>query len=791
MNQATTSGTRSAPSPFGRLLKRLRSAALLTQEALAERAGVSARLVSDLERGTIQRSRPETVRLLADALDLDGDDRARFLDAGRTDVTADDDAAPIVGRATDVDATIALLATNRLVTLVGPGGVGKTRLATHVAERVAGEYPAGTLVVDLAPVEDPDRILPLVARTLGGRETSDAGLVEGLYAAIGDSRRLIVLDNVEHLVAAAPAIAAFLDRCPGLTILATGRQPFGLDVERIQRVDPLTLPPLDRLLAAGDVAQVPAVELFLLRAREVRPDYRLTDANAAAVAEVTVRLDGLPLAIELAAVRLRVLSVRELLDRLGRRLPLLSGAAGSRTERHQTMRATIGWSYDLLAEIERGLFRRLAVFAGGFTVDAAVAVGATGRSGPVNDVDVLDILASLLDKNLVQRLEARTGDSGESPTRFAMLETIREFGLDALADAGEADEARRRHASWCVELVEVAGPNLTGPDQGRWFERLEAEHENLLAALGWAVDEADADSALRLTAGLYRFWATTGRYDEGRRWLERALAVTPSEPSAARAWSCLGAGVIAYFQGDYDQAEAHGTAGLEIFRRLDVTAGIASSYGNLGLVADAREQYDRATELYERALALFREIGDRTRTGFMLGNLGLIAYFEGNHERARRLHEEALDVARELGDRNSEAITLSNLGLVAFAVGDHPRAAALQRETIEIRRSVSNRGHMARSLENVALIAASTGRPASAVRLFAAADAIRTEIGSPIQPNDREIHDRHLERARSELDDAAFAAAWSDGSSLAPDAAVQLALDVSAEVEAGSAAVAS
>jgi predicted ATPase/transcriptional regulator with XRE-family HTH domain len=795
---------RSTPSAFGRLVKRLRNTADLTQEELAERAGVSARLISDLERGMIQRPRRDTVQMLANGLGLNGTERDTFVAitrrrAGSADpaAVAEPPAPPInlplapvglVGRQREVSAITSLLMQPevRLLTLTGTGGVGKTSLAIDAAARVAGGFSNGAAFVDLAPVTDPALIGPTLARTLGMRFQAEESLIEQLIARLRDMHLIVVLDNVERLVSVGPELAQLLARCPGLTIVATSRQPLRLRAEREYPVSPLTLPNLRDLPELNELSRIPAIDLFIRRAQAVRPSIALNTKNARIIAELVVRLDGLPLAIELAAPRLRVLTPTELLARLDRRLPILVTGALDLPERHKSLRATIDWSYELLSHEEQQVFRRLAIFNGGFTLAAAEHVGAPfepdsgaeDRGAPPLSVDVMETLTSLVSQNLLRALEPSNDSSGYEMSRFSMLETIREYGLERLTSSGEEADARGRHAAWCVALAEQAGPELTGPNQAQWFTRLEVEHDNLRAALRWTLEQQDADTALRLCGALARFWYTAGFYGEARRWMEQVFALAGTTPSAARAKALLGAGVIAQFLGDYERAEAYPEQALADYQVLGDKTGIASAYGNLGVVADAQQDYELAAQRYEQALALFRELGDDIHIGFMLGNLGLIAYLQGNYDRAMELLEESLALSRAREDRNSMAIALGNLGLVAFALQDYERAEMLQREALELRRALSNRSNLARVFENFALISAAKGEPRRSTRLFGAAAALRAEIGAALQPNDRAYNERFINDVRSQLGDHAFSTAWQAGTLMSLDEAIDCALRV-------------
>jgi predicted ATPase/transcriptional regulator with XRE-family HTH domain len=775
----------------------LRTAADLTQEELAERAGVSARLVSDLERGAISRPRRETVRMLADGLSLTETDREAFALQARGRPAAGEPAmdavvpprrgqlprppSTLVGRDREVAAVSSFLMQPalRLLTLVGPGGVGKTRLALDVAYRVSAAFPNGVWFVDLAPVVDPAVVLPTIAQTLGVRERGGRALRDSLVDSLRGQRLLVVLDNVEHLTAAAPALADLLAACVGLTMLATSRQPLRLRAEREYAVAPLALPDLERLPSTDDLVRIPAVDLFVRRAEAARPSFALTAENAPTVAEIAVRLDGLPLAIELAAARVKVLSPPALVARLERRLPLLTGGARDLPARQQTLRATLDWSHDLLTPDEQTLFRRLAVFAGGFTLEAAESVcegtgngeQGTGR-GPSPVPSVLDRLASLVDQCLLRVLDQ------DDDTRFGMLETVREYGLTRLAAAGEEVAVRDRHAAWGLALAEQVAPGLMGPDQKRCLGRLTAEHDNLRAALGWAIARENGEPAARLVGTLYRFWSICGHLAEGRRWLEQALAQSEGVPPLVRARALLGVAVIAYRQRDYARAPALEEA-LTLFRAEGDTAGVASALGNLGMVANDQGDTARAVTLYEESLALFRAVGDRTRVGIMLLNLGLAAYDQHDYERAGTLLEESLSLSREMGASNSVAYSLNNLALVALAQGDHARAARFQTEALELWRWLGNKDGLAHCFENLAFFAAAMGEFNRAARLLGAAEALRAEIGAPGRLLDQDFNERRIAEIRERLGDAVFTTVWEAGRAMTLDDAIDYALDPS------------
>ncbi|HET8631226.1 MAG TPA: helix-turn-helix domain-containing protein, partial [Thermomicrobiales bacterium] len=591
---------------FGPLLRRYRLAAGLTHEELAERARLSARAISALERGERLRPRPATVRLLAAALGLDRAQAGGFLRASQpaapaapvnvvVGLTPDEamaspscaDATPrtnppfpmtsFVGRERELEALRPLLFTARLLTLTGPGGVGKTRLAVRLAARVADDFLDGVAFVSLAELRDADLVLPTTARAFGvlpdRREPGEA-LAELLHSR----RLLLVLDNCEQVAAAAPALGALLAACPRLTILATSRAPLRLAAEQEFPVPPLAVPPDDAPTPQALVA-VEAAALFVARARAVRPDFAVTAENAAAVAALCRRLDGLPLALELAAVRTRILSPAALLDRLKTRLDLLAFGPADAPARQRTLRATLGWSHDLLRPDERALFRLLGVFVGGFTAAAAEAVGATpGDDG----AGVLDRLSALVAHGLVHRDDA-DGEDG----RFGMLETIREYARGHLEASGEGAAAARAHARHFLALAERAHAERAGPRMAAWLDRLDRDHDNLRAALAWCEAAGEAELGLRLAAALFRFWSTRGPLAEGRAWLDRLLAAAPAAgasgpATAVRATALLAAGVLAYNQGDLPAARALADASLALRRPLGDAGAIAEALNFAG-----------------------------------------------------------------------------------------------------------------------------------------------------------------------------------------------------------------
>ena len=581
---------------------------------------------------------------------------------------------PFLGRERETAEIVAVLRApdTRLLTLAGPGGTGKTRLALQAAADLLEDFPDGVFFVPLAPLSDPELVPAAIARTLGIREEGDQPLWERIRHELATKQLLLVLDNVEHLVEAAPAVGELLAACPRLKVLATSRLPLRLRAEREYPVPPLALPPVSEA-SPEELLRYEAVRLFVERAQAVRPGFTLTAETRPVVAEICRRLDGLPLAIELAAARVRILPPAMLLARLEKRLPLLTGGPRDAPARQRTLRNTIAWSHDLLASEDQILFRRLAVFAGGAALEAAEAV-----ANPERALNVFGGLDRLVEQSLL-----RSGAGPNDEPRFTMLETIREYGLERLEQSGEAEATRRAHAGFFVALAEEAEPLLTGPEQGKWLERLEAEHDNLRAALGWTLAH-DAQTALRLAGSLSWFWRYHAHITEGRSWLERAVAASPDGTTRERVKALHGAGVLARQQSDNEQAAMLLEKALALAREIGDERGVADGLASLGNLASEQGDLARAENLFTEALAQWRRLENTDGIAGELVSLALLALDRGDLDLAATRLRESLALYRELKAEWEIALVLHNLGDVAYEQGDLDQAAALQAEALTL-----------------------------------------------------------------------------------------------------------
>jgi len=669
---------------------------------------------------------------------------------------------PLIGREHDVSRVGDVLRRDgsRLVTLVGPGGVGKTRLALGVVAQAAAAptaaYPDGVWFVSLAPVRDPDLVPATIVRALGVVQQAHRSAVDTLTAAVRDRTMLLILDNFEQVAEAAPLVAELLAAASGLTVLATSREPLRLSAEHVVAVPPLDLPAAD---AAPDVlAASDAVRLFVERARAFDTGFGLTEANVEAVAEVVRRLDGLPLAIELAAAWAAVLPPAALLARLDRRLPLLTGGPRDAPARQRTMRDAIAWSYDLLRADERALFRRLAVFVGGFTLAAAAAVGDP-------EGDVLEGVASLVAKSLVRREAEPEGAPTTPPPRYGMLETVREFGLEQLAASGETEEVERRHAAWYLALVEDSNAGA-GHATAASLDRLEGELANFRAALAWTERAGDAVIGVRLAGALYPLWHRRSYRSEGRGWLERALAHDTGPPSVARAAALAALGVLERIREGAEWGVARLEESLKIASALgDLrTAAIASA--ELASIAMNRGQDDQAARLIAAAAARYEDLGDRTGVGFTHFYRGILVHRRGDLDGAAADFAAALTCFHETGDAYGRAIALELRGFLLTDRGEHGAAAASLRESLATWREVGTKEGLVDWLALTASLAAAAGKPDQSARWFGAVEARAEVVGFAWPQPEQARFGRIAGDVRSALGDAAFDTAWAAGRTL-------------------------
>ena len=705
-----------------------------------------------------------------------------------------------IGRESELADLRQLLTNNRLVTLTGSGGCGKSRLSLRVAADSTDQFPEGAWLVELAPLSDPDLVARTISKAIGLKEESGKRAIDTITAHLRDKRALLLLDNCEHLLDSCAQLTDSLVReCRYLVILASSREALGIGGEHVYRVPSMSFPNRKQSNTPTSVSEFEAVQLFTDRALLICPDFQITAENSSALASICQRLDGIPLAIELAAARVRSLTVTEIDERLDQRFRLLTGGSRTALPRQRTLRALIDWSYSLLREPEQRLLRRLTVFAGGWKLEAAEKICA---DDDLDEILICELLGSLVNKSLVI-VEQLNGHS-----RYRLLETVRQFGQEQLLDGDDIAAFRTRHRDYFLELAEEATTHVLGADAVEWLNLLEIDHENLWAALEWSITGVGSEEGLRLCGALRGFWNSRGHYFEGRRWCYRALGEAGADRrTAARANALITAGLLALGQSDYLASKEAAEESLAISRELNERRYIANALNILGLVACNRGEfalantlheeslairtelldkigvanllnnmgntlydqgeYSSAKKLYLESLTIRRQIGDIWGISSSLINLGGVDFAQGNISSARTLYEECLAIARELDDRSGIADVLNSLGSLAQEQEDYPSAIRLYRESIAIRNELGDRGITVFTLVAIAEVLATVGNIINAARIWGLADRLQKEVGSYWSPSELAQYSQRLTAARMAIeDDAAFDKAWLEGGAL-------------------------
>jgi predicted ATPase/DNA-binding CsgD family transcriptional regulator len=715
-----------------------------------------------------------------------------------------------VGREREIEEVKRELAMTRILTLTGAGGSGKTRLALELARNLVEAYPDGAWLVELAPLSEEALVPKAVAEALEVPERPGEPLADTLAEVLRGRQLLMVLDNCEHLLeATARLVDLLLDSCPRLRILATSREALGVEGEVRWLVPPLSIPDLQDTPSLEELVSYESVRLFVERARGRDPSFSLSPKNAFAGTEICRRLEGIPLAIELAAARVGALSVEQISERLTDSLQLLTSGSRTQLPRQRTLRGTLDWSFELLSESERRVFRRLSVFAGGWTLEAAEAVGV---GGGIEEGEVLDLLSELVEKSLVV---ARGSD--QRGVRYRMLEPVRQYAQEKLEESGEAEAAKGAHTGYFLALAEEAEPELFGPRDVEWLERLEEEHDNMRAALYWALEGARAELGLRLVGALLPFWEAHGHYSEGRKWIEDALKKEGRTSGTVRAKALYALSRIAAAQSDTHRAEVAAREGIELSTEVEIGSSLAASFrGMLGLAAGWRGDYERAKELadeslklsrqahdkvriadallelagnlmylgdrergkelHEEGIALCREVGYASGLGRGLLGLGYFLVLEGDYERGATLNEEAAALFRERGYKGNLEYALVNLGQAALLRGDHERARSYYEESLTLSKELGERLSASDGLEGLACVYAAEEASEQAARLFGAALALREAIGYQNTLEEDAWREPYLSTARSLLGEAAWEEALAQGRAMGLEEAIEYAL---------------
>ena len=812
---------------FGKWVRQRRHILDLTQQELADLVGCARITLRRIESGTLKPSK-ELAQILLEKLSAPLNERERWLKFARGvsgfpgSLIDSSVSKPItnlpallttfIGREKEQTEIINLLYNNRLVTLAGAGGIGKTRISQQVGGKVLNDYPDGIWFIALDSLSDPGLVLSTLAAVFGIRESSsDRPLFERLTYFLRTKTALLILDNCEHLLDTCAHVAEkILHAASSVRILATSREALSISGEVTYWVQPLGLPDMEHLEPIASLSKYEAMELFIDRATTAISTFRVTIDSAPALTQICHHLDGIPLAIELAAAKLRVLSLEQINKRLDDRFRLLTGGSRTAPPQHQTLQAAIDWSYELLLPTEQTLFQRLAVFSNGWTLESAESICS---DIDVQPEEVLELLTQLINKSLINKAE------GIGETRYRMLETIREYALQKLDYSGEMRTTYFRHMMFFAKLVDQAERNFKGPDQVAWYSRLDNELDNLRVALTWLEGLENSEVRLRFAAGLWRYWKSRGHISEGRGHLRRVLENVPAGPArqtSAYARALTAAGSLAYYEGDLSYSDQSRKEALTIFRNLDDKVGIADCLIGLGNTAISQGNYVSARGFYEEGLLIRRDLGDKWGIARLLGNLGLLAYLQMDYTQARSLHFESLTLFRELRDEEGVANELVNLGDVvrhqgelsiahsyyqesatiseklkdqwglgyalmgtadvALAQSDFSTASLLYRDCLILFQKGANYVGLPFALESVARLALVKNQPKKAVQILGVADTLRKSTNSPLPLPDHSAYEDNLSRLQRQLDPSIFDLTWTEGKKMSLNEALELAL---------------